>query len=204
MGDLFNDLPAGRLAAAAIALVALVIGGYLYLHGSGPFPGEAWLADGIRAHFPSRALLGADLLSYLGDELVGLAIVVLLVAAAWEESGRAAAVLVGAAAGAVLLAKLLKALFGPTQLVAPGLIANYPSGTTTFVTSLFGTVGWLLWRSRHRVGAAACALLVVGTGIAVIAVGEHYPSDVLAGWGTGGAWAFGVLAAGSRLTVRRT
>ncbi len=193
-----DALRPGHLAAASGALLALVVLGYLYLTEVGPFPGEARLAEAMRSGLPQGANLAANLMSYLGDPLIAGVLLVLLIAGAWEERGRTTAALVAGAAGVLLLSKLLKALFGPTQLVAPGINDNYPSGTTAFVTSVLGLTAWLAWRGGHRTAAAGCALLVVAVGPGVIAIGEHYPSDVLAGYATGGAWLLAVLAVAAR------
>jgi len=203
-GDLdLGALRPARLAVLSVVLLALVGLGYAYLSEVGPFPGEARLADAMRSGLPGWANLAANLMSYLGSPLIAGVLLALLVAGAWEERGRDTAALVAGAAGVLVLSKLLKAVFGPTQLVAPGIVDNYPSGTTAFVTSVFGLAAWLAWRGGHRTAAAGCALMVVAVGPGVIAIGEHYPSDVLAGYATGGAWLLAVLALAARLSSRQ-
>jgi undecaprenyl-diphosphatase len=190
---------------ASAALMAVVLGVYLYLSNVGPLPGETRLADAIRLPPTGDHVdVVAILMSFLGDPLVAAILVVFLVAGAWEESGRDAAALVAAAAGVVMLTKLLKSTLGSTQAGAsPSVgLANYPSGTTAFVTSLFGMLGWLAWRSGHRVAAAGCALLVLAVGPSVVAVSEHYPSDALAGYAAGVAWPLAILAVGGWLAQR--
>ncbi|WP_345576748.1 phosphatase PAP2 family protein [Streptomyces prasinosporus] len=100
-----------------------------------------------------------------------------------------AAVLVVAGTGAsVATTKLLKPLVGRT--IHDGSL-SYPSGHTAFLTA-FALVVALLAAGRPGLGRTAgtslvlAAALVAGAamGWAQVALGAHYPTDVLGGWCT--------------------
>lgn len=71
---------------------------------------------------------------------------------------------------------------------------GFPSGHATLATITFLTLGALLTRvnADGRVKAYFMALavfLTVMVGLSRMYLGVHYPSDVIAGWCVGGAWA---------------
>jgi len=113
----------------------------------------------------------------------------------WREAG----VLLAASLGGVALSQGLKALFGRDRPDAAlhlveAINASFPSGHAMLSAVVWLTLGALVARFatvRHvkvfaLVGAAVIALLV---GLSRIYLGVHWPSDVLAGWSLGAAWA---------------
>lgn len=112
---------------------------------------------------------------------------------------RNAVILLIAAIGGLALSTGLKELFDrPRPTVVPALMletsASFPSGHTMLSSVIYLTLGSLVSRSLQRKSAK---LFVVGlamfltfvTGISRLYLGVHYPSDVLAGWTAGTAWA---------------
>jgi undecaprenyl-diphosphatase len=104
-----------------------------------------------------------------------------------------------ASLGALILNYALKGAFGRPRpdLVSHGSLvysASFPSGHSLMATATFLTLGALLARvlAGRRVKiyvfsiAVAVALLV---GCSRVYLGVHWPSDVLAGWSAGAAWA---------------
>ncbi len=73
------------------------------------------------------------------------------------------------------------------------LSASFPSGHAMMSAVTYGTVAVLVGRMAggrvRRVTWGGAALLVVLIGLSRLYVGVHYPSDVLAGWLGGAAWA---------------
>ena len=74
---------------------------------------------------------------------------------------------------------------GEPLVVAPGY--SFPSGHTLNSTVTYGLVALVAWRSRlplpvRRVLVGALVVLIGLVGLSRIALGVHYPSDVLAGW----------------------
>ena len=100
---------------------------------------------------------------------------------------------------------LLKAVVGrdrPTVVEVAGEVStgSYPSGHAAVSAALVGALGAALVTLRPRAGRATrwtvgavsgCALLLVAAG--QLALGRHFPSDLLAGW----------LVAGCALAVVR-
>jgi undecaprenyl-diphosphatase len=72
--------------------------------------------------------------------------------------------------------------------------ASFPSGHATLSAVVYLTLGVLLaeattHRSLRVFYIAFVVLLVGGIGISRLYLGVHYPTDVLAGWSLGTAWA---------------
>jgi len=115
---------------------------------------------------------------------------------------RAAAVLVLVAiAGGVVLSEGLKHLFArPRPELVAHLVevqtASFPSGHAMLSAVTFLTLGALLARiqSRKRLKAyviSVAILLTLLIGASRVYLGVHWPTDVLAGWCAGAAWAMG-------------
>ncbi len=78
--------------------------------------------------------------------------------------------------------------------LVPAFSPSFPSGHSMVSMVLYLTLGALLARvlpsRRERLYVMACAVFLVGIiGLSRIYLGVHYPSDVLAGWSAGFAWA---------------
>lgn len=116
------------------------------------------------------------------------------------ERKRAAAllVLISVSSGA-LLSSLLKNVFARPR---PELVAHlvdvhtlsFPSGHAMNSAVTFLTLGALLARVQPRLRTRSyligIAVLLTGlVGVSRVYLGVHYPSDVVAGWGAGAAWA---------------
>jgi len=67
-----------------------------------------------------------------------------------------------------------------------GVVYSYPSGHVLEAVTIYGIIAVLVWRSSLpriiRVAVPVLFIAIVGlVAVARVAVGEHYPSDVLAG-----------------------
>jgi undecaprenyl-diphosphatase len=109
------------------------------------------------------------------------------------------ALVLGASTGGVLLLVILKRVFDrPRPTVVPPLMLentpSFPSGHAMMSAVIYLTLGTLLaqlcprWRERIYVVSVAVVLTVI-VGLTRLYLGVHYPSDVLAGWSVGLAWA---------------
>lgn len=75
----------------------------------------------------------------------------------------------------------------PGPPLAPAVGYSFPSGHTLESTATYGLIALVVWRSRLRSAVRRAAIGVAITlpfliGLSRIALGVHYPSDVLAGW----------------------
>lgn len=111
----------------------------------------------------------------------------------------AACLLLSAILGGVLLNMLLKYLFDrPRPDLVPHLMhvgsSSFPSGHSMLATTMFLTLGALLSRFVEQLRLRAYIMFValmlsLLVGISRVFLGVHYPTDVLAGWVAGLAWA---------------
>jgi undecaprenyl-diphosphatase len=112
---------------------------------------------------------------------------------------RAAVVLLAASAGGMLLTGLLKDVFQrdrpPLELhLVPAINASFPSGHATLSATIYLTLGALIAHFAQRrwvrvYALTAAVLLAVTVGCSRVYLGVHWPTDVLAGWCVGAAWA---------------
>lgn len=174
-----------------------------------------------RSEDPSR-LVGPEWLPEIARNLsaigsVTLLILVVIVATVClVVSNKAAAAqrIVVAFLGALVLLNLLKWGIGrsrPDFVVTVGDVFtnSFPSGHATLSASTYFTVAAILMRITpdRRLGSfilvVSLALTFVA-GISRVYLGQHYPSDVLAGWCLGFAWALSCGLLFDRLSRRRT
>jgi membrane-associated phospholipid phosphatase len=125
-------------------------------------------------------------------------------------------------AGANATTELLKPLLGGPRDPVPGIAlghATWPSGHSTASMSLVLALIICVPARRRPVVSALGALFVLGVVYSLLALGAHYPSDVLGGFEVAGTWTLLVLgalwtyeahlagrpsAAGARLSVGRS
>ncbi|MFE6822099.1 phosphatase PAP2 family protein [Streptomyces sp. NPDC057690] len=175
----------GTLAALVVAAL-----GVLYAGHSEPGRVDRWIirptADSVRPPWRHVALAT----DFLGEPAGAAMLVVAAVTGCLLLRRPRAAVLVVAGVGlAVVTATLLKSLVGRT-IHGDGNL-SYPSGHTAFLTA-FALVAALLTTGRLGLGRTAGTVLVLAAalvagaamGWAQVALGAHYPTDVLGGWCT--------------------
>jgi undecaprenyl-diphosphatase len=120
--------------------------------------------------------------------------------------------LAGSVLGASILNAGLKSLVHrPRPELVPHLAvvsnASFPSGHAMISAAILLTIGAMLAETQPRRSAriflmGVCGLLVLLIGISRVYLGVHWPTDVLAGWCLGSAWAVLVFL-GHRLVRRR-
>ncbi|WP_454314790.1 phosphatase PAP2 family protein [Streptomyces phaeoluteigriseus] len=175
---------------AALAALVVVVLGVLYAGQGEPGRVDRWIvqptADSVRAPWRHVALAT----DFLGEPAGAATLVTAAVTGCLLLRWPRAAVFVAAGAGVpVATATLLKHLVGRTIHGAGNL--SYPSGHTAFLTAL-AIVAALLATGRLGLGRTVGTSLVLAAALAAgaamgwaqVALGAHYPTDVLGGWCT--------------------
>jgi undecaprenyl-diphosphatase len=119
----------------------------------------------------------------------------------------------GAVITGTIVSTVLKSLFDRPRPdltgVAEVFSASFPSGHSLASAVTFLTIGAVLAGTtkltRLRVlYLGAAILLTVLVGLSRIYLGVHYPTDVIAGWCLGAAWALGFFILGNALATADT
>ncbi|WP_327352039.1 phosphatase PAP2 family protein [Streptomyces sp. NBC_01304] len=172
---------------AALVVVAL---GVLYAGHSEPGRVDRWFveptADSVRPPWRNVALP----IDFLGEPVGAATLIVAAVAGCLLLRQRRAAVLVVAGVGMTVGTGTLLKYVVERTIHGDGNL-SYPSGHTAFLTAL-ALMAAFLATGRLGLGRAAgtslvlAAALVAGAamGWAQVALGAHYPTDVLGGWCT--------------------
>jgi undecaprenyl-diphosphatase len=113
-----------------------------------------------------------------------------------------------AVVGGIVISDLLKLVFERARpdVVAPAarvFTTSFPSAHATMSAITYLTIGAILARSQASPTISVyfmslAAFLTVLIGVSRIYLGVHYPTDVLAGWCIGAAWALGCWALSAR------
>ncbi len=131
--------------------------------------------------------------------LISLAVIAYLVLR--RERGAALLVAVAVAGGQALSSVAKLGFSRPRPDLVPHgvdvMTASFPSGHSMMSAVTYLTLAVMLARTESRLAIRVffmvlAAVLVVLVGLSRVYLGVHWPSDVLAGWTLGAAWALGV------------
>ena len=166
----FTMIPVGFLWSLGARRAAVYVGSAYYL--------GALVTDLVKSAFarPRPATsFQIPLKMPESEDLIWAALAVLIVIALWRTRYRTGALL-----GAGLFAATI--LIDPPRIATAG-IDSFPSGhalrSTVLVASLLIALPW--WPPSRRVVVAFAAILLA-IGVSRVYLGEHHPSDVVAGW----------------------
>ncbi|MGV3576306.1 MAG: phosphatase PAP2 family protein [Devosia sp.] len=164
--------------------------------------GPPWFNEAVR----DVTALGS--FSVLGILVIGVVLHLLLTG-----SRRTSLLIAISVLGGTTISMVLKALFDRPRPDFTGAVdvftASFPSGHATASAVVYLTIGVLLaqrastWPARtlYLLGAI---ILVAAIGLSRIYLGVHFPTDILAGWALGAAWALICLAVAHALQRRGT
>jgi len=165
----FSMITAGFVWAAGArrAAVYIVVG----------YVAAAVVSDAIKAVLPlARPSVTYQIPLKMSEteDLLWIGLAILLVIAFWRTRWRWGAV-IGAALFAIAL------FWDPTPLSTPGM-DSYPSGHALRSIVLVSSVLFALPVRISRKATAALVTIVILIGVSRVYLGEHHPSDVIAGW----------------------
>ena len=150
--------------------------------------GPAWLVQ-----------VAIDVTALGGTAVLAIILVIVVGYLALERRYDAIVLIVVATAGGGVLSELLKWWFARKRPeIVPHLVevgsASFPSGHSMLAVVTYLTLGALLARfvPRRRTRTYCIVvsfLLALLIGLSRVYLGVHYPTDVLAGWSAGLAWA---------------
>lgn len=146
-----------------------------------------------------------DVTALGGTTVVTLVTILAILAFVFQKRFRHALVMGAAVLLATLSSDIIKAVLDRPRpdLVPHGAYvysASFPSGHSTLATTTYLTLAMLVaslepHRSTKALAYGVAAVVLVGVGVSRVYLGVHWPSDVLAGWCLGSAWALVAWAA---------
>ena len=164
--------------------------------------GPAWFNEAVR----DITALGS--FPVLGVLVIGVVLHLLLTG-----SRRTGLLIAISVIGGTIISMTLKAIFDRPRPDFTGAVdvftSSFPSGHATTSAVVYLTIGVLLaqrsstWPARTLYISGAI-ILVAAVGLSRIYLGVHFPTDVLAGWSLGAAWALICLAVAHALRRRGT
>ncbi|MGH3673624.1 MAG: phosphatase PAP2 family protein [Pseudonocardiaceae bacterium] len=192
------------LGVAAVLTLGVVFGQLLdsVLESDGVTVADAPVVGFLAAHREPWVITGARVISEVGSP-VGAALTALLVggALAWFRRSWQPLLVVALGAGGIgVIGTAIKDLVGRNRPMRAEAVLSehgfsFPSGHTTGTTVVWLLSAWMLtcWvvsRPAFRVMVwTGSLLMIVAVGATRIYLGVHFPTDVLAGWALGAAWA---------------
>lgn len=140
-----------------------------------------------------------DITALGGTTLVAMITLVSILAFLFHRKPIHALVMGAVVVAASLSSQFTKSFFGrPRPDLVPHDVfvytGSFPSGHSTMSTAAFLALAMLiasleLKRRSKALAYVLAALVIVGVGFSRVYLGVHWPSDVLAGWCLGSAWA---------------
>ena len=190
------------MTSAVRSMVVLVLAAVLlsaFAAGNGVLPGDIAIARAVQAAVLPGGLGVVQAINWLGSAMPGALVVTLAVAGLLlYRTHRLEAGVIAATLPLRLANGALKDLFasarpdaGAVRVIEQAHGQGYPSGHASGAVLLYGATVVLapcLTRhpSRRRLIRVGAVLMIAAAGVSRVAVGAHWPSDVLGGYLWGG------------------
>lgn len=141
----------------------------------------------------------ATLVTHLGSPNLAVALGAIGVVALWRRCRASAitlALLVASAAVTDIVLKVIVNRPRPANPVVATALSSFPSGHVIHVVVMFGLIPILLWtvtnsRAYLKVGFAVFGVAVASVAVSRVALGVHWPSDVVASFFLGASLLLG-------------
>ena len=166
----------------------------------GQMIGSFWFQEAVR-----------DITALGSVSVLTIIVVTVVVYQLIRRNAGAAMLVLGAVTTGSLLSQLLKRFFDRPRpeysAITEALSASFPSGHAMLSAVTYLTLGALLARLSPHWGEkvffySIAIILTMLVGISRVILGVHFPSDVLAGWALGAAWALGATTIAAVLRRR--
>ena len=188
---------------AVVAVVALAI----LVHSAGILPADVGIARELQENRSPIVFLSMLAVSWLGYEPQVTVLFILAIIGLWLLRFRLEAVFLLLSEAGDLIAEVVKIVVARARpsahlvdVVTHLSSYSFPSGHTVHYTVFYGFLGFVIvtnFRAHwvRQVCLAICIALIVLVGPSRVYLGEHWPTDVLAGYLIGGLFLVPLIAA---------
>lgn len=195
--------------AAAVCLAVFLAMLVMALHAGGTRSLEQWISDRIPFRQAPKAVEFIERLAAIPGSRRGALLLVLVVFVWWwvrHRDLRPGVLLAAAFTGTTSTVAILKPLIvRASPLQGSGVGHAFPSLHTADAAAVLGTLAIVVALSHRRLlvrSMVISAALVTVVGLAVMAQGYHWFTDVVAGAAVAGVWVFGLTPAAYLMWTR--
>lgn len=181
--------PGLPVRSAPWALAALFLALASWVEFAGRFPGDQLalveLSQALGTTIDGPMVLVGDATDVLPLGAIAVVIVALLVRVGRRFDALVLGVIVGIVFAMNPLLKYIIARSRPAVRLSPEVLSthSFPSGHAASTAALVGALVLVVHTRRRRIAAAVLGTLVlIVVGFSRLAIGAHYPSDIVGGW----------------------
>lgn len=192
-----------RRLFAALGVFTVLVGIFAYIakqvQDGDTLTKDTQILLAINSHSSSFFDMAALVITYTGNILSVVVMSILLGAWLYKKKRiRSVVQVLFTLGGAIAANALLKLIFQRErpelwQLMTHESTYSFPSGHALITAAFAVTILIIGWNSRYRwLIVALASIYTLSVGLSRLYLGVHYPTDVIAGWSIGIAWAIAV------------